>query len=478
MYWLAVNREGTTIAELQVDLCPSISKANLLESLEKLARRSLIETIPVNRYTLQQVVMEYVTDCLVERSSADLITGNFTTGTSPFETHAFCKTTAKDFIRDSQMRLILRPIADRLKAAFPSIDLLAQHLKQVLSALHSTESQLPGYDAGNLINLCGYLQLDLVGADFSQLMVRYADCTQVDLHHANFTGATFSQPKFTQTIGNVVCVRWSPDGSFFATGDDTSHVYLWHVRDGQPFATLSGEYGWIWSIAISPDSHTIAMCNRAMAICLRSVTGDSIARLEGHGEMIWAMQFTTDGEFLVSVSGDLTAKIWHIPTQKCVRTLAKHTDCSRGLAVSADAKYIATASDDRTICLWDFATGECLQQLTGHTDAVLSVVFSPDGRLLASGGADGKILLWQVPTGECVRSIDAHSNWIWNLRFTPDGQTLISASHDGLIKFWQVTTGSCERTIGGRMRQIWSADLSADGKTLLCGSNDRSIELW
>ena len=48
-------------------------------------------------------------------------------------------------------------------------------------ALHTSTAQSPNYGAGNLINLCGYLQLDLVGADFSQLMVRYADCTPVNL---------------------------------------------------------------------------------------------------------------------------------------------------------------------------------------------------------------------------------------------------------------------------------------------------------
>jgi WD40 repeat protein len=477
MYWLAVNREGTNISELQIDLCPSISKANLLEALEKLVRRSLIEPIPVNRYTLQQVVMEYVTDCLVERVSAELMTINFIT-TQLFKTQALCKTTAKDFIRESQIRLILRLIAERLRTAFPSIDLLQQHLKQVLTTLHPANTQLPGYGAGNLINLCGYLQLDLGGADFSQLTVRYADCTQVNLQQANFTGATFWQPNFAQTIGNVVCVRWSPDGNFFVTGDDISHVHLWQVQDGQPFLTLSGELGWIWAIAVSPDSQLIAMSTRGQMIGVWSATGDLITHLAGHSDIIWALQFSPDGEFLVSVCGDLTAKIWHLQTEQCIRTLKGHTDCVRGLALSRDGQFIATGSDDHSIYLWDFGTGECLRQLTGHSDAVLSVAFSPNLELLASGSADHTIRFWQVSTGECLKTIAAHENWIWNLRFTPDGETLISASHDGLIKFWQVPTGQCWRTIGGRMSQIWSADLSADGKTLLCGSNDRSIELW
>jgi hypothetical protein len=60
MYWLAINREWTTIAELQDDIVPPISRATLLESLESLTRRSLIKKRS-GEYTLQPVVMEYVT---------------------------------------------------------------------------------------------------------------------------------------------------------------------------------------------------------------------------------------------------------------------------------------------------------------------------------------------------------------------------------------------------------------------------------
>jgi WD40 repeat protein len=479
LYWLAINREGTAIAELQMDLCPSISKANLLEALEKLARRSLIETLSGNRYTLQPVVMEYVTDCLIEQVRDELITANLNSTAPLFKTHALSKTTAKDFIRESQLRLILNPIAEQLRAAFPASETLKLHLDRVLETLHTSESQLPGYGTGNLINLCGNLQLSLVGADFSQLMVRYADCTRVNLQQSDFTGAILVHPTFAQTMSAVICVRLSPDGRFFATGDDTSQLQLWSMENGQPFLQLSGELGWIWSIAISPNSQTIAMPTRALMISLYRVsTGDCIACLTGHRDMIWSMQFSPDGNCLVSTSGDTTAKIWHLPTQQCLYTLAGHTKCIRALALSPNGQTIATGSDDRSIRLWDFATGDCLQELTGHTDAVFSVTFSPDGTILATSSGDCTIRLWRISTGECLNTIVAHTDWIWNLRFTPDGETLISASHDRLIKFWNVATGACWRTLTGHLNQIWSADLSVDGKTLITGSHDQSVKLW
>ncbi|MEC4818903.1 MAG: NB-ARC domain-containing protein [Scytonema sp. PMC 1069.18] len=67
MYWLAINREGTTIAELESDMVPTVPRGKLLEALEGLSARSLLEKQSC-RYTQQPVVMEYVTELLIESS--------------------------------------------------------------------------------------------------------------------------------------------------------------------------------------------------------------------------------------------------------------------------------------------------------------------------------------------------------------------------------------------------------------------------
>lgn len=75
MYWLAINREAVTAAQLQADLMPLISQPKLRDALVSFERRSLIEKIkPTSAkpttlmkldcvsYTQQPVVMEYVTE--------------------------------------------------------------------------------------------------------------------------------------------------------------------------------------------------------------------------------------------------------------------------------------------------------------------------------------------------------------------------------------------------------------------------------
>jgi hypothetical protein len=93
----------------------------LLEALESLQLRCLLEkaTQPLTQkhsvsFTQQPVVMEYVTERLIEQVCQEISTGE----TVFFNRYALMKAQAKDYLRDAQLRLILQPIADRLLAIF------------------------------------------------------------------------------------------------------------------------------------------------------------------------------------------------------------------------------------------------------------------------------------------------------------------------------------------------------------------------
>ncbi|MDS3859527.1 NB-ARC domain-containing protein [Thermosynechococcaceae cyanobacterium BACA0444] len=115
MYELAIGREGLGLeALLEMGLTP-LPKRKLLETLEALTTRCLIEK-QTQGYTQQPVVMEYVTDVLVEQVTAELLTGEL----NLFLTHALLQASRKDYIRTTQARLILQPIAANLQAQFPT----------------------------------------------------------------------------------------------------------------------------------------------------------------------------------------------------------------------------------------------------------------------------------------------------------------------------------------------------------------------
>lgn len=194
LYWLVVNRQGVTSNVLLADIVPPISKSRLLEALEALSLRSLIER-QTNRYTLQPVIMEYVMEQFTERLVQELKT----TELSLFLHHAILKATANDDLPANQRTLILQSIASQLSRQFGSLAALEQQTLQILTQLRRSGDRVAGYGAGNLLNLMHQLGLDLTHYDFSNLTVWQADLRSAVLHQVNFTEADLTNTCFATT---------------------------------------------------------------------------------------------------------------------------------------------------------------------------------------------------------------------------------------------------------------------------------------
>jgi hypothetical protein len=109
LYWLAIGREAVSISQLLADFIPSGFRSQLLAALQSLDRQSLIEKSS-GCFTLQPVVMEYVTAVFIERVCEEITTLDV----AIFNSHALIQAQAQDYVRESQVRMILVPLVDRL----------------------------------------------------------------------------------------------------------------------------------------------------------------------------------------------------------------------------------------------------------------------------------------------------------------------------------------------------------------------------
>ncbi|MDJ0589135.1 MAG: NB-ARC domain-containing protein [Pleurocapsa sp. MO_226.B13] len=473
MYWLAINREWTTISNLVDDIIPTVSKANLIEALESLIWRSLIEK-QAGSYTQQPVVMEYVTERLTEQISTELRTKAF----SLFTHHALLKTTVKDFVRDSQCRLILEPIIHYLQTQLRSPSELAAHIQEILETLRTTQAHRLSYAGGNLLSLCRQLQLDVTGYDFSRLVIWHAYLQDVELHRVNFTQARFVNTAFAQTFSSILAIAFSPDGELLATGDTNGESRLWRVADGQLLLTLPG-VDWVRSVAFSPDGHLLASGGDDYTIYLWDVqTGKCLKILEEHTGRVCSLMFSPDGHTLVSSSEDRTLRLWDVCSGECLKVLEGHTQPIWSVQFDSQGKQLVSGGEDNTVKLWDVPTGKCLKTLSGHTNWIWSVAFSPDGQLVASGSHDRTVRLWDVDTGQCLKTLTGHTNWIWSVAFSPDRQSLASGSEDRTVRLWDVDTGQCLKILEGHTHRVWSVAFSPNNKILASGGEDQTVRFW
>jgi WD40 repeat protein len=471
MYWLAIDREPTKFTELQADVLPSGLKSKLLEVTGSLRRRSLIEKRG-SHYTQQPVVMEYVTDRLIEQIHSEITTGEL----SLFTSHALIKAPAKDYIRESQIRVILKPIAEQLSISLKSRQNIESQLNQILKKLQS--EPVSGYAGGNLINLFRQLKTNLAGYDFSNLTVWQAYLQDVTLHHVNFTDADLSNSVFAQTLGSVLSVAFSPDGKLLATSDADGEIRILNAADGKQLFSCKEHHQWVWSITFSPDSQIFASSGEDKTVRLWDVnTGRCFQQLEAHTNWVWSIAFCPEGQTLASGSEDQTIKLWQVNTGRCIKTFEGHSKGVSAIAFSPDGSLLASGSVDQIVRLWDVKTGKCLNLLQGHSRRIWSVAFSPDGQRLATGSDDQTVRLWDAQTGQCLYVLPQSSR-VWSVAFCPDGKWLAASSDDQSIKFWDIRTGECLKTLKGHTSRVWSIAFHPDGQTLASGSDDQTVKFW
>jgi WD40 repeat protein len=472
LYWLAINRTPSSMAELEQDLISPSSKAELLQALESVHWRSLIEASHAS-YTLQPVLMEYTTDRLVEQICTEMMNQQLML----LRTHALVKAQAKEYVRETQIRLIIQPIIHKLTHDLRSINHLEMRLNHLLSIQQTQAPQEPGYVGGNIFNLLRQLNLSLSDRDFSNLTVWQADLRNVNLHRTNFSNADLSRSSFTQKINSIFTIAFSPDGQYIATGDTSAEIHVWRIADRQLSLILKAHHHWIFSLAFSPDAQTIASASGDRTVKLWDATTGQLLQTLPHDGVVFGVVYSPDGQTIATASNNHMVKLWNPLTGECLKTLQGHTNRVCCLAYSLDGNLLASGGADQTVKVWTVDSGQILCTLRGHTNQVRSVAFSPDCTL-ASSSEDRTIRQWDINTAQCIRTLNGHTNWVTAIAFSTDGQRLVSASEDRTVKLWDADTGELLRTLHGHGNSVRTVAFHPQSRILASAGVGQSVRLW
>src|SRR6266571_2902638 len=210
--WLAVLREWTTLDTLSQVLHPRVLRTQILEALEALGRRSLLERGRRASFSLQSVVMEYLTDVLGERLSDEIVLGN----PQYLRQVALEQSQAKDYVREIQVRLLVHPLLARLRAELGADTLVEVHLLRLLAQFRTEDAATQGYGPANVITLLTALRGHLRDLDLSRLFIRGAYLQGVELQDATFSGALLHECVFTEHFDAIAPVAISKSWQYRA----------------------------------------------------------------------------------------------------------------------------------------------------------------------------------------------------------------------------------------------------------------------
>lgn len=439
MLWLAILREPVTVQQLAAVLVNPLPGAQIVEALETLRGRSLIERGQAKgSFTLQSVVMEYATTRLIEAAVSEIERGRL----QLLVDHGLELANSKEYIRETQQQLIVTPLLARLRASLPEPAALEARLLALLEPLRGQSDEVQGYAPANLLALLRTSRGDLSGLDLHQLSIRRAKLQGVNLHDVNLAQATLRDSLLTEALDAVYSIAFSTNGTYWVAGDRQGQVRVWLHREQRLQFAWKGHHTVVSSLAISVDEQRLATGGWDGMIQVRDLT---------NGALVWT---------------------------------SPPVDAVLALAFSMDARVLVSAESNGHIRMWDAASGRLLQTLKENTGLIFSVVRSPDGRILASDGYDPHIRLWALAEDDSgnrklkpVKTLDGHTQAVWGLAFSPDGQTLASASWDMTVRLWDVESGKQNESIPLQVRLAGLA-WSPDGRYIAAPERGRAFWVW
>jgi WD40 repeat protein len=243
-----------------------------------------------------------------------------------------------------------------------------------------------------------------------------------------------------------------------------------YSTDRTPFYNVVMKHShWIASAVFSPDGNYILTASGDNTAKLWDLKGNLVNNFP-HADQVQTAVFSRDGKNILTTSTDNTSRLWNREEKQV--TTYMHNSPVRTAVFSPDGHYILTASGDNTVKLWDWKGKQTA--IYKHKNSVLTAVFSRDGNYILTASKDNTAKLWDRK-GKNLATFK-HNSWIHSAVFSPDNMHILTASNDNTAKLWdwnekQLATFKHDA-------HVRTAVFSLDGKYILTASHDKTARLW
>jgi WD40 repeat protein len=120
----------------------------------------------------------------------------------------------------------------------------------------------------------------------------------------------------------VYTIAFTPDGKAVTSGGEDNVVRIWSTDgEAKEVRQIGGFGGTVFKLRYSLDGKALAVCSGDRQVGIFRANGDRLSTLQGHADWVYCIAFSPDSKTLASGSWDGELRLWNLADGKPIRTI-------------------------------------------------------------------------------------------------------------------------------------------------------------
>jgi len=201
------------------------------------------------------------------------------------------------------------------------------------------------------------------------------------------------------------------DNKYIVSSSNDNTIKIFELETGKEIRSITAHTKGVRCSDVSYDKKFILSIgtNETNVKLWDFETGNMVIEIpNAHTNALEYCKFSKDGSFFGTCSRDGTAKIWDTKTTQLKKTLEGHKDDVLNMDFSSDGNFVVTGGLDKTVRVHNLQTNTTV--VSEHSGRVLNVGYSLNGKYVVSASWDKTVKLWS-PAGKYLVTIDDAENF-------------------------------------------------------------------
>ncbi|XP_013199187.2 transducin beta-like protein 3 [Amyelois transitella] len=304
--------------------------------------------------------------------------------------------------------------------------------------------------------------------------------------------------------GPVARLAFDSSNDCLASGGSDGNIRLWDLAHHTCTSSLRGAMGVFTVLIYHPNPSKELIFGAADDTKIRSwnsKNGKESVIYSGHFSKVTSLQFTADGEHMVSSGRDRVLILWKLSESKALRVIPVYESIESivllpqsfkiphfSKKVETDGIYVACAGEKGVVKVWNMYMSRLMYEQNNSLVspaaeegglAVTHLLYNDARNMLSVVTVDHNIIVHDLESFGCVKQMIGFTDEILDIIFVGKEEThIVVATNSRDLKYYELESMNCQILKGHTDIVLSMAGFPTKPEMFVSSAKDNSVRIW